>query len=244
MQYFAEKYACHADDFLAEKNKVVLAREPSDPLVSMRCFGHAAVAKVQPQLYDWCADFAAKHPVGFRIFDGLRFGEVAKELAKHGHYISSGQGALPDMNFKRAVPDTGFRTRVFERGEMGGLCGQIDAAAWPMCEPSETTALAVAAFDGNKVAAMAVADDDTDRLYRIGIEVQPAYRNKGLAAALTAELTNLILGRGRIPFATFAWSNIASKTTAFKCGYFPAWTSMESTDGEWAKRIINGQLHD
>jgi len=56
MKYFAQKYACHADDFLAEKNKVVLTEDPSDPLVSMRCFGHATVAKVQPQLVDWCAD--------------------------------------------------------------------------------------------------------------------------------------------------------------------------------------------
>jgi len=244
MQYFARDYACHADDFLAASNKVVLAREPSDPFVSMRCFGHATVAKAQPQLYDWCVAFAAKHPVGFRIFDGLRFGEVAKELAKHGHYISSGQGALPDMSAKRTAFDTGFRTRVFEHGEMGSLCGQIDPAEWPMCEPSEKNAIAVAAYDGDKVVAMSVADDDTGRLYSIGIEVQPAYRGRGLAVALTNELTNLLLNRGVIPFATFSWANIASKTTLYKCGYFPAWTSMESTDGAWAKRIISGQQHD
>ena len=241
MKFFAGKYACHAEDFLAEKNKVVPAAGDAGPLVSMMCFGHAAVAKARPQMHDWCVGFAEKHPVGFRIFDGLRFGEIAKELAKHGHYLSSGQGALPDMSVKRTVPDTDFRTQIFEHREMKSLCGQVDPGQWPMCEPSEAIALAVAAYDGDEVVAMAVADNDTDRLYSIGIEVQPGYRGKGLAVALTTELTNLLLGRGIIPFATFAWSNIASKTTAFKCGYFPAWTSMESTDEEWAKRIIEGR---
>jgi len=221
-----------------------LARKPSDPLVSMRCFGHAAVAKVQPQMVDWCVDFVAKHSTGFRIFDGIRFGEVAKELAKYGHYVSSGQGALPDMSAKITAYYTGFRTRVFEHREMAGLCGQINPAKWPMCEPSEKIALAVAAYDRGKVIAMACAEDVTDSLYSISIEVQPAYRGKGLAVELTIELTNLLLRRDVIPFATFAWSNIASKTALFKCGYFPAWTFMESTDDEWAIRIINGQHKD
>ena len=239
MKHYAGDYACHASDFLAGKNKVVLAREASEPLVSMRCFGHAAIAKVQPLLYDWCVDFAAKHPTGFRLFDGLQMGEFAKELAKHGHFISSGQGALPDMTAKRRV-DTGFRIRVFEHGEMAGLCEQINPTEWPMCEPSEKNALAVAAYDAEKVIAMAVADPDTERLHSIGIEVQPAYRNKGLAVALTNALTNLLLGRNIIPFATFAWSNIASKTTLYKCGYFPAWNYMESTNSEWARKIVEG----
>jgi len=243
MQYFAKKYACQADDFLAENNKVILAQEPADPLVSMMCFGHGAVTKAQPLMHDWCVDFAAKHPTGFRWFDGLPLGEAAKELAKHGHYISGGQGALPDMSVKRTAPGTGFRTRVFAHGEMAGLCGQIDPAQWPMCEPSEKNALAVAAYDGDTVIAMAVADDDTDRLYSIGIEVQPAYRGKGLAVALTDELTNLLLRRGILPFAIFSWANIASKTTLYKCGYYPAWNYCESTNGAWAVRIINGPQH-
>jgi len=243
MKYFAEKYVCSADDFLAKKNNVVLAQEPSDPLVSMMCFGHATVAKVQPKLYDWCVDFTARHPAGFRIFDGLLLGEAAKEFAKHDHFIYSGQGALPDLNVKRVVPDTGFRSRVFERNEMAGLCNQLNPAEWPMCEPSEENAIAVAAYDGEKVIAMAIADADTDHLYSVGIEVQPEYRQKGLAVALTTELTNLLLSRDIIPFAIFSWANIASKTTLYKCGYYPAWTYMESTNGAWARRIVNGQLH-
>ena len=243
MQHFAKKYACHADDFLAERNKVVLAEE-SDALLAMMCFGHAAVAKARAPMHDWCVDFTAKHPIGFRLFDGLQLGEVAKELAKHDHYISSGQGALPDLSVKRTVPDTGFHTRVFEHSEMPGLCGQIDPAEWPMIEPSEEIALAVAAFDGDKVIAMASADNDTDRLYSVGIETQPAYRQKGLGAALLVELTNLLLSRDVIPFATFSWANIASKTAAFQCEYYTAWTSMESTNADWAIKIINGNRKD
>jgi predicted GNAT family acetyltransferase len=80
----------------------------------------------------------------------------------------------------------------------------------------------LATADGN-VAGVAGASADCDLLWQIGIDIQPEYRNRGIAAALTNRLAIEILERGKIPYYGAATSNVASQRTAHRAGFKPAW---------------------
>ena len=63
-------------------------------------------------------------------------------------------------------------------------------------------------------------------MWQIGVDVLPEYRRKGIAAALTSRLALEILKRGKVPFYSAAWCNVASVRNAIKCGFRPAWVEL------------------
>ena len=144
--------------------------------------------------------------------------------------MSGGQGLLPDINAKRTMPVIDYPIRSFNQSEMKSLCDLINSAEWHMSRPSEDTTFALAAFDSGNVVGMSTSDGDTDKLWSIDVEVLPSYRKKGIAVALTIEMTNTLLSQGKIPFATGAWSNVASMTVLYRCGYYPAWSEIKSCE--------------
>jgi hypothetical protein len=243
MKYFIEKeyssYGCHADDFLSDKNKVVLADDSDEDFYSMKCFTNAAVVKAKKDIYEWSKRFVSKH-IGFRCFDFTQATALCRELLKYNMALSGGQGFLPDMTIKRVAPEIDFSVKIFNQDEKVKLNNYIDKNEWHMDDPiEEDSVLIVAAFDKDKIVGWSYAENDTDILYSIGVEVLPQYRNKGIAISLTVEITNILLSKGIIPFATGAWSNNASRSTLCKCGYYTAWSSLESCNGEWAMKILN-----
>lgn len=242
MQYYVEKeysgYGCHADDFLSNVNKAVLADDADEDFYGMMCFKNAVLVKAKKEIFQWSKRFVSQH-VGFRCFDFQQAAALCQELLKHSYSMQGCQGLLPDMTWqRRSVPDTGFTMRVFQPNETMQIYNYLDKDEWHMCHPSGNTALTIAAFDGDRIVGMSSAGKWTEILWPLDAEVLPAYRNNGIAAALTTEITNMLLDKGVIPFATGAWSNNASRTTLFKCGYYPAWSAMGSCDSEWALRML------
>ena len=90
----------------------------------------------------------------------------------------------------------------------------------------ENDVLCVGAYDGGTLIGLAGCSADCDTMWQIGIDVLPAYRQKGIAAALVSRLARETFLRGKIPFYCAAWSNIPSKKTAVRCGFFPAWVQL------------------
>lgn len=87
------------------------------------------------------------------------------------------------------------------------------------------TDLAVLAKKDGEIVGVAGASKTCTKLWQIGIEVLPKYRNLGLASYLVNRLTFEILERGEIPSYDVIASNIASQRVAHRLGYFPAWVS-------------------
>ena len=86
--------------------------------------------------------------------------------------------------------------------------------------------LAVGAYDGPHLIGLAGCSADCDTMWQIGIDVQPGYRRRGVAAALTHLLSQEILSRGKVPFYCAAWSNIPSVKNALRAGFGPAWVEL------------------
>lgn len=87
----------------------------------------------------------------------------------------------------------------------------------------ELDVLGVGAYDGDALIGLAACSADCDTMWQIGVDVLPAYRRQGVAAALTSRLALEILSQEKVPFYCAAWSNIPSVRNAIKCGFLPAW---------------------
>lgn len=88
--------------------------------------------------------------------------------------------------------------------------------------------LAYAAFHQGELVAMAAADNRLGKMWQIGVDVLPAFRGKGLGAAVVQTLTGEIKRRGYIPYYTTWSGNLASLKIAINAGYSPLWVMYPS----------------
>ena len=96
-----------------------------------------------------------------------------------------------------------------------------------LCEfRRELDVLGIGAYDGGKLIGLAGCSADCGKMWQIGIDVLPEYRQKGVASSLTSRLALEILNCGKVPFYCAAWSNIRSIKNAMKSGFVPAWAEM------------------
>lgn len=131
---------------------------------------------------------------------------------------------LPDLGAMHEIA-CAYPTRVLMREAFSGLyLPQWNNA---LCKArEENDVLCVGAYDGDMLVGLAGCSADCEQMWQIGIDVLPAYRKKGIAAALVSRLAAETLSRGKVPFYCAAWSNIASKKTALACGFRPAWVQL------------------
>lgn len=236
MKYLAKEIKCDADDFLSDTNKVYKTEDETEQFFRMMCFGNAAVARVNEKIYDWCINFVSEHE-GFRCFDGNQFSVIAVELAKHGLGLGCGQGMIADKTLKRESKNIPYKTRIIDKAgikrfyddEVEGKFYKSDVK-WRMLPYSEATEYIIAAYDSDKVISFVVADKNTDKIYDVGYETLPEYRQKGIATTITIEMTDLLLNKGVISYAGLAWSNVSSKNVLIKSGYTAGWSNMGSRD--------------
>ena len=131
---------------------------------------------------------------------------------------------LPDPGRLRALP-CAYPLRVLEQKDFAGLY----LPEWhnALCEDrKELDVLGAGAYDGDKLIGLAGCSADAENMWQIGVDVLPAYRRQGVAAALTSRLALEILDRGKVPFYCSAWSNLLSVRNALRCGFTPAWVEM------------------
>ena len=131
---------------------------------------------------------------------------------------------LPDPDKVRALP-CAYPLRVLEQKDFAGLY----LPEWhnALCEQrKELDVLGVGAYDGDTLIGLAGCSADAEEMWQIGVDVLPAYRRQGIAAALTSRLAVESLDRGKVPFYCSAWSNLLSVRNALRCGFTPAWVEM------------------
>ncbi|OXL87853.1 GCN5 family acetyltransferase [Paenibacillus sp. SSG-1] len=136
---------------------------------------------------------------------------------------------LPDVKrIMPMAPPNFFSYELIKREEMVSLFDDVtrftEAIIYDTNLPWQTD-LAVLAKQDGKIVGVAGASKTCAKLWQIGIEVLPKYRNLGLASYLVNKLTFEVLERGEIPSYDVIASNIASQRVAHRLGYFPAWVS-------------------
>jgi len=133
---------------------------------------------------------------------------------------------LPDLdNLKHLSAPDGFLYETVERDEISRLHaakGFNNAIQYDLNHPIQGI-LATLARQGDNIAAIAGACVHCSKMWAIGIDVLPEYRNNGLAAYLVNALAIEILKRDIVPVYSTPSSNVASQRVAHRAGFLPAW---------------------
>ncbi|WP_054955630.1 GNAT family N-acetyltransferase [Paenibacillus dakarensis] len=135
---------------------------------------------------------------------------------------------LPDVTrIKPMFSPNNFLFEVIKREEVVHLlhATSFDNAVIYDANLPWQTDLAAIAKQGEKIVGVAGASKTCAKLWQIGIDVLPEYRNLGLASYLVNRLTIEILERGEVPSYDVIASNLASQRVAQRSGYSPGWVS-------------------
>ena len=223
---------CRPEDLTSGK-KVVVESKPhpkaraylklpfSCNLVS---YGGGAVASVSPEIREIVTAYIEKYPVE-HLFETPNLHALDNALAPHGlRTCFMAEYFLPDLQALKPLPCP-YELRLLQPEDFKDLYLPQWSNAIGGKRP-HLDALAVGAYDGGTLIGLAGCSADCDTMWQIGIDVLPAYRRQGIAAALTARLALECLERGKVPFYCAAWSNIPSVRNAIKAGFRPAWAEL------------------
>ena len=145
---------------------------------------------------------------------------------------------LPDLDCLEPL-DCPYPVKLLHQQDFGPL--YLPAWGNALCkERRELDVLGVAAYDGEQLIGLAGCSADCSRMWQIGIDVLPAYRRQGIAAALTSRLALEILARGMVPFYCAAWSNVKSARNVIKSGFRPAWVEMSAKGFDFVEKLNAG----
>ncbi|MDE5721609.1 MAG: GNAT family N-acetyltransferase [Clostridia bacterium] len=137
---------------------------------------------------------------------------------------------LPDLKLLKQIP-CAYKTQILRSAEFENL--YVEEWGNALCKDRKNLdKIAVGAYDGNKLIALAGASADCESMSQIGVDVLPEYRGKGVASAVTSRLSLEILSMDKVPFYCAAWSNIKSVKNAVKCGFRPAWIELTAKKTE------------
>ena len=223
---------CAPEDFL--KTAPVLApgglsaqakRYYKEPLpINFVSYGSNVVVSALEAYRDIAAEYIRKFDF-YRCFETPAIHWLDERLDPLGQKVCfMAEYQLPDPEKVHALP-CAFPLRVLEQKDFAGLY----LPEWhnALCEQrKELDVLAVGAYDGDTLVGLAGCSADAENMWQIGVDVLPAYRRQGVAAALTSRLALEILKRDKVPFYCSAWSNLLSVRNALRCGFVPAWVEM------------------
>lgn len=234
---------CRAEDFFAEKGKVV--RSAADPRArkylplpfecDMVSYGSCVVAQTSERVESAVREYIEKYPAE-HCFETPNIHALDEKLAPFGLAVCfMAEYFLPDVE-KLSRLSCGYEMRVLHAKDFSSL--YLPEWSNALCEKrKELDVLGVGAYDGEKLIGLAGCSADCEDMWQIGVDVLPEYRRKGVASALTSNLACEIIERGKVPFYCAAWCNIKSVRNAIKCGFRPAWAELTARDIEFVKKI-------
>jgi RimJ/RimL family protein N-acetyltransferase len=239
MEQSAIDLNCDIEDFMGQKNKVVLSKinagckkyYKQPHFCQFACYGNALVASVDEQVEEFMTSFVDKH-LGFRCFDMPQLNLLNAEFNKYNKCIGMiAEYFLPDITYNRnGNPD--FDLKILIDDEITSLYDddRFHMALGYNCESERRDMIAVVGYKNGEIIGVAGASNDSSTMWQVGIDVIPAFRGKGVASVLTKVITDEILKQDIVPFYGTAWSNIASKNTAINSGYKSAWVELAAID--------------
>lgn len=234
---------CDAEDFLSTENKIVLSRRRegarkylelpfSCNLVS---YGSNIVASVLPEYTEIVKNYLGRFSIE-HCFETPNLHVLNDAFRGKGQLVCfMAEYWLPNLD-RLGELDCPYELRVLAQADFAELYRPEWGNA--LCEKRrELDVLGVGAYEGGRLIGLAGCSADCESMWQIGVDVLPEYRRKGVAAALTARLTQEILEREKVPFYCCAWSNVKSARNALRSGYYPAWVELTVKPKEYVDRM-------
>lgn len=232
LQQSAYDCNCTPEDFL--RDTCVISESKTHPQarkyipLPLECdlvsYGNNIVAQTSPRLSEVVRYYINTYPTE-HAFETPNLHVLDKLLEPFGLKICfMAEYFLPDMEKLTTLPCP-YELRVLHPEDFANL--YVEEWSNALCtQRKHLDILAVGAYDEEKLIGLAGCSADCEIMYQIGVDVLPAYRRQGIAAALTSRLALEILALGKVPFYCAAWCNLKSVRNAFKCGFRPAWVEL------------------
>ena len=197
----------------------------------MVSYGNCIIAQTSPRLAHVAETYMQRYPAA-HAFETPHLHVLDDMLRPYGMKICfMAEYFLPDVDALKEFP-CAYPMRILYPEDFADL--YLPQWSNALCEKRKhLDAIAVGAYDGEKLIGLAGASADCESMYQIGIDVLPAYRRQGIAAALTSRLALEILKLGKVPFYCAAWCNLPSVRNAVKCGFRPAWVELTARNSEF-----------
>lgn len=215
------EWACNPDIFTAGQNTIIFS---SQDFFHMCSFGEHIIIRAGEKMYPWAKERLALLPAR-DIMDSETLFLIEAKLREYGRSLTGEhlRFLLLDSG-KPGSPDASYQFRHFSRKEIRDLYAlTANRDSFRNALNFRDDVLGFAAFFGDKLAALAAADDNKDPLWQIGIDTLPAHRGKGLGSFLVRTLAEEIVKRDKIPFYTTWSANLLSMHVALNAGFRPVW---------------------
>lgn len=220
----AKQWNCDSKIFDGGKN---IFQEDQSKFFQMCTFGKNIYIRGNKEICEWAeSKFASDEAKYIMNYDSLfqieyKLREYGKRLrGEHIRFLYGGSVQVEE-------PQIGCSFKTFEQGDMPKLFRWKD---FNNALNYNSDVIAIGAFDGDKLVALAGADNNMEPLWQIGIDTIPEYRQKGIAVYIVNRLAREIVAKGKIPFYTTWSANIASCRVALSAGLFPGWLEYYSED--------------
>lgn len=249
MQQSAIDSNCRAEDFVSSENKIVCSQAHPQArkylklpfYCDLTSYGNNIVASVVPEIAQEVKEYLERYPVE-HCFETPNLHVLHDALVKRGMAVCfMAEYFLPEM--KKIEPlGCAYDLRLLIPEQFADY--YLPEWGNALCERrKQLDVLAVGAFDGEKLIGLAGCSADCETMWQIGVDVLPAYRRQGIAAAVTSRLAAEILDRGSVPFYCCAWSNLKSVKNALKAGFKPAWVQLTAKSLDQVSEM-NGNVLD
>lgn len=197
-----------------------------DTFFKASIFMGKAYVMADKELHPWIKEVFAKEPPEWWCdFKNLR--KLEAELNKYGREIFDTHiyylpAEEPTMERPR------FSIKWFEGEEIEQFRENSRFNTYALSfSPTQPDKLAVAAYHGKEIMAMAGCSEDGAYLWQIGIDVLPEYEGRGLAVHLVTLLKQEIIARGKVPYYGTSESHAISRNVAIASGFLPAWCEIQ-----------------
>ncbi|MBQ3707480.1 MAG: GNAT family N-acetyltransferase [Clostridia bacterium] len=231
----ARDFGCNPEAFTSDENRFLVSgmaegarvycRQPL--LFEMATYGRNTVAAGREDLIEAARKALGECEAPYGPFRPEILAKLDRLLRRRGAKLGyASHYFLPDPAAAAAfdIPCP-FPVRLLGPAEFGALYLPEFSNALSAKRP-ECDRLACAAYDGDRVIALAGISEDCAAMWQIGIDVLEAYRGHGIGPCLVNRLTREVLSRGPLPFYGAAWANVRSMKTAERAGYRLAWTQV------------------
>lgn len=229
----ARDVGCLPDDFRKKDNVVVSpfsagngAKKCLDHPVPclLISFGGNIVAGADEQCGQAVREYITKFE-GWRCFEPPALHWLDMRLAPMGIQTCLVSESLLLKKLPDSEPACPYEVRMLGAADFAGLYTPHWSNA--LCEQRRNLdVLGAGAYDNGQLVGLAACSADCRNMWQIGVDVLASHRGRGVATALTSILADKILERGKIPFYSCGWSNLASARTALASGFAPAWIEL------------------
>lgn len=237
---------CRSEDFLSGKNLVTRSR--TDPRArkylslpfacDLVSYGRGIVAQTSEALAEPVGRYLERFPAE-HCFETPHLHALDRAVEPFGLKVCyMAEYFLPDVQLLQPLPCP-YELRLLYPDDFAPL--YLPQWSNALCAQRRTLdVLAVGAWRDGELLGLAGCSADCEAMYQIGVDVLPACRGQGIAAAVTSALALEILARDKVPFYCAAWCNLASVRNALRCGFRPAWTELTAREHSLVEQL-NGQ---